>query len=265
MKRLLLALLLLSRLALAGQGMGPGPMVGPFGGGGGGGLTAQMAQEFTANSVAFGTAGSAVTLTLASAPLANQLAVCFLGAGPIDGASTPMTTAPTPTDSFADAGVWSHPTLNPVTQGGQTIWVFYKTLSANAASNTITLTQAGTGSSGMGLHCGIAKVASGTPTWALDGTPVSSTGSTVASSTTTVGSITTSNTTSLVAAFGQNGGAAFTAGSGFVIRGSTTTGGLTQVSEDLVTTSAGSTSVSFFFPGGSAQSYSAVGIAFKAN
>jgi len=214
-------------------------------------------QTFTVATKSDGT-GSTVTNTLASVPTTGNLLVAFLTAGDAGGAVSISSF----TDNIGDSVSWIASSLNPVTfPGGGNIkynayWKVVGTPSGGlkAVTATIAATQA------LALYVAEYGVSSGTPTWSITGTPVSSTGT--SSTPANAGSITTAIADSVLVGLAGSSNNHWLVGSGYTIQASAGVWENNDV-EDKIVSATGTYAVDWTNPV-SPGDWAAMGIAFGA-
>ncbi len=205
--------------------------------------------------------GSVVTRTMTSAPTAGNLVVACLSNG--DSGGDISIVGGLPTDTFLDGGTWIASSLNPqgLTVGSNTRYrIYYKvvgtpTLGGSDVVVTISGTQA------LQLFVAEYGVDSGTPNWAVDGTPVAANGTT--SFPADAGDITTSGSSDVLVGFSGCGGAPWNAGTNFT-RQATSSNWASDAVEDRLVSSPSTYAVDWTSAGGD-DLWVALGIAFQSD
>lgn len=270
MKRLLPFLLAVfyAHFASAAVIVAGGPVFFGTGGGGGGAGAIITEQTWKSTQKVDGT-GSVATLTLNSQPSANRLINCYVHTGDGSGAVTAVTMG----DTIGDANGWNSYSVNPVEHTGSVGidhirgWGFWKVVGTPSGGGmNVTATISGT--QYIALFCAVAYVASGTPTWTLDGTATSATGTLPSATQWSSGSITTSSSSSWVTGFSGNNNSTprgYTTGgwTDYLESMSQTGWWLTNVTDRITTTPSGYDPT--FTGGGTGDLWFAIGAAFKAN
>jgi len=221
-------------------------------------MTITRVQTFTAANKSNGT-GSTVTNTLTSVPTAGNLLVAFLANGDSGGDITVSSFD----DNIGDGVGWTAMTVNPVPLGASSSSRhrgYYKVVGtpsggSKAVQCTITGTQA------LALFVAEYGVASGSPTWTVDGSQISANVSSAGPG--NAGNITTTGTDNVLIGFSGTDGAVFIAGTSYT-RQATSTVWASYAAEDRLVTSTGTYAVDWTDGGGGTANWAAIGISFNA-